>query len=101
MKNMSKLIYGKNGQVHFDSEKEKQIAIEYILHSPNVDFNIHENNQEQGAWGPEDRIHFRNEAGVPECLKRIMTAGNRSLYGRINCAEFCAEIRTIANNQSK
>ncbi|MGM9526870.1 MAG: hypothetical protein ACI3UZ_00830 [Oscillospiraceae bacterium] len=96
---MSKLVYGRYGQVCFNNEEEKRIAIEYILSSPNVDFTIHENNQNQGAWGPEERIHFKTEAGVPECLKRIMTAGNRSIYGRINCKEFCEEIRDIAKKQ--
>ena len=57
---MSKLVYGKNGQVKFDNDTEKQIAIDYILTSPNVNFRIHENNQNQGAWGPEDRIHFKH-----------------------------------------
>ncbi len=93
---MSQLVYGKNGQVYFNNEEEKRIAIEYILNSPNVDFNIHEENQNQGAWGPEDRIHFHREDGVPECLKRIMTAGDWSNYGRINCKEFCEEIRRLA-----
>lgn len=92
---MNQLIYGKKGQVHFDSEEEKQIAINYILSSPNVDFNIHENNQEQGAWAPEDRIHFKSKQGVPECLKKIMTAGRDGLYGRINCKEFCDELRKL------
>lgn len=96
---MSKLEYGKNKQVYFDNEKEKQEAIEYILSSPNVDFNIHEDNQNQGAWAPEDRIHFKSEEGVPESLKRLMTAGKPGLYGRINCREFCDEIRDIARNR--
>lgn len=95
---MSKLVYGENGQVRFFSEEEKREAIEYILTSPNVDFNIHENNQNQGAWGPEDRSHFKREEGVPECLKRNMTAGRPGLYGRINCKEFCKELRQIASN---
>lgn len=95
---MSKLVYGENGQVSFFSEEEKREAIDYILNSPNVDFNIHENNQDQGAWGPEDRIHFKREEGVPECLKRNMTAGRPGLYGRINCKEFCEELRQIASN---
>ena len=96
---MSKLVYGENGQVRFFSEEEKREAIEYILTSPNVDFNIHENNQNQGAWGPEERIHFKREEGVPECLKRNMTAGRPGLYGRINCREFCEELRQIATNR--
>ncbi len=96
---MSKLVYGKNGQVVFDNEQEKEEAIEYIITSPNVDFNIHEDNQNQGAWAPEERIHFYNEAGVPECLKRNMTQGKAGIYGRINCKEFCDEIRTIVQKK--
>lgn len=92
---MSQLVYGKNGQVYFDTEEEKQEAIRYILTSPNVDFNVHEDNQNQGAWAPEDRIHFQNESGVPECLKKIMTAGRGGMYGRINCGEFCKELRGL------
>ena len=98
---MGKLVYGRNGQVWFSSETEKREAIDYILTSPNVDFSIHENNQEQGAWGPEDRIHFYSDRGVPECLLRLMTAGRGSLFGRINCKEFCEEIRAEARRQRR
>ena len=42
------------------------------------------------------RIHFYSENGVPESLKRQMTAGRGNLYGRINCKEFCEELRQIA-----
>lgn len=90
---MGKLVFGKNGQVRFYSEEELREAVEYILTSSNVNYSIHENNQKQGAWGPEDRIHFLKEEGVPECLKRNMTAGNGHIWGRINCKEFCEFIR--------
>ena len=94
---MSKLVYGKNQQVKFKNEEEKQEAVTYILNTPsNVDFKIHEDNQNQGAWAPEERIHFYSENGVPESLKRQMTAGRGNLYGRINCKEFCEELRQIA-----
>lgn len=96
---MSKLVYGKKGQVHFDNEADKKTAVNYILTSPNVNFHIHENNQDQGAWGPEDRIHFKREDGVPDCLKKIMTAGRGALYGRINCKEFCEELRSEAKKR--
>lgn len=92
---MSQLVYGKNGQVYFDTEEEKQEAIKYILTSPNVNFNVHEDNQDQGAWASEERIHFQSEIGVPKCLKKIMTAGRGNMYGRINCEEFCAELRGL------
>lgn len=96
---MSQLVFGRNGQVRFDSEEELRIAIDYILTSPNVDFGVHENNQDQGAWGPEDRIHFKSGKDVPKCLKRIMTAGRPGLYGRINCKEFCDLIRAEARKR--
>lgn len=97
---MSKLIYGRNQQIKFNNEEEKKEAIDYILNSKNVDFNVHENNQNQGAWGPEDRIHFFNEDDIPKCLKRQLTAGRGDgIYGRINCKEFCEEIRQIAKNK--
>jgi len=89
---LSKLIYGKNRQVEFIDESEKQEAIQYMRTSDNVEF-VYENNQEQGAWGPEKRIHFKNEHGVPECLKRNMTAGRSGIYGRINCEELYDEVR--------
>ena len=88
---MSKLVYGKNRQVQFRDEQEKREAFYYLLSSPNVKF-THEDNQNQGAWGPEERIHFLREDGVPDCLRRNMTAGNGSLYGRINCKELCEEL---------
>lgn len=89
-------VYGRNGQVSFNSVQEKDEAIDYILTSDNVDFNVHEDNQNQGAWGPEERIHFRNRAGIPDSLLRQMTAGKSGMYGRINCKEFCEEVRNEA-----
>jgi len=99
---MSKLVFGKNGQVRFDSEEELKEAIDYIINSPNVNYNVHEDNQNQGAWGSEDRIHFYSSDDIPECLKRNMTAGNNgSIYGRINCKEFIEVIKTKAKENKK
>ena len=96
---MSNLVFGKNEQVRFDSEEELRIAVDYILSSDNVDFEIHENNQNQGAWGPEERIHFKSGQGIPDCLKRNMTAGKAGIYGRINCKEFCDIVREEARRK--
>ena len=95
---MAKLIYGRNKQVKFDSEDELNEAIDYILNSSNVNYGIHEDNQNQGAWGSEDRIHFKTLDGVPDCLLKNMTAGNKGVAGRINCKEFVAVIK---NNKQK
>ena len=92
---MEKLVFGKNGQVYFDSVEERDEAVTYIKNNPdNVDYNVHEDNQKQGAWGSEDRIHFKSKVGVPECLTKIMTAGNGSVDGRINCKEFVEYIKS-------
>ncbi len=98
---MSKLVYGKNGQVRFANENEKKEAIEYILNSSNVNFNVHEDNQNQGAWASEERIHFKKEEDVPNSLKKLMTAGRPGLYGRINCKDFCEEVRAEAKKRGK
>jgi len=96
---MTKLVYGKNKQVQFKNSAEKKEAFDYLLTSDNVSFH-HENNQDHGAWGSEDRIHFRNEEGVPNCLKNIMTKGRGNLYGRINCKELVDEILSLKNSIS-
>jgi hypothetical protein len=37
---IEKLVFGKNGQVHFDSVEERDEAVEYIKNTPeNVDYN--------------------------------------------------------------
>ena len=88
---MSKLVYGKNGQVRFRNEKERMESFEYLRSSPNVVL-VHEDNQEQGAWAPEERIHFKSLLGVPDGLLRNMTAGRGNIEGRINCAELIKEV---------
>ena len=89
---MSKLVYGKIGQVVFNDENEKKEAIDYLLSgTPNISF-VKENNQNQGAWGPEYRIHFISKDGVPVGLLRNMTAGRGRIVGRINCAELIEEL---------
>jgi hypothetical protein len=89
---MTKLVYGKNDQVEFLSETEKQDAIEYLINSPDIEFR-HEPNQDSGAWASEKRIYFYSAAGVPEGLRRNLTAGvGDRVIGRINCAELYDEV---------
>lgn len=95
---MTKLIYGKNQQVEFLSEAEKREAFDYLINSDDVEF-IHEQNQEQGAWASEKRIHFNSESGVPEGLKRNWTAGRGSaVVARINCGELFDEVLPLRDN---
>ncbi|CAM4344409.1 hypothetical protein [Weissella hellenica] len=91
---MSKLDYGVKKQVHFDSEADKQRAFDYLLDPNNTNIAFtHENNQNQNAWGPEDRIHFFSFTGVPNCLLDNMTAGVGNIAGRINCKELIDDLK--------
>lgn len=91
---MSKLKYGIKKQVHFDSEADKQIAFDYLLDPNNTNISFkHENNQNQGAWSSEDRIHFFSRDGVPDCLLNNMTAGVSNIAGRINCKELIDDLK--------
>ena len=97
---MGKLVFGKNGQVQFKNESEKLEAFDYLRESANVIL-VHEDNQDQGAWGSEERIHFKTLIGVPESLQRCMTAGRGNIAGRINCAELIAEVWGIGSSTSR
>ena len=89
---MTKLVYGKKKQVEFLSVAEKREAFEYLINSSDVEFYV-EQNQDHGAWGPEKRIQFNSETGVPEGLVRNWTAGRGSRpVARINCAELYDEV---------
>lgn len=94
----SKLVYGKNRQVRFLSESEKRDAFDYLINSDDVEFH-HEQNQEQGAWGSEKRIHFYSDVDVPIGLTRNWTAGSGGrLRGRINCAELYDEVIALRDD---
>lgn len=88
---MSKLVYGKNGQVRFNSLLEKQEAMEYLATSEDIKFR-HENNEEQGAWASEKRILFYKKDGVPAGLVRNWSAGTGKILGRINAADLYDEV---------
>lgn len=92
---MTKLVYGKNGQVRFLSEAEKQEAFDYLINSRDIEFH-HEPNQESGAWASEKRIYFYSKTGVPEGLVRNWTAGlGDRVVGRINCGELYDEVEPL------
>lgn len=94
---MSKLIYGAKGQVRFESEEEKQEALEYLATSPDVELR-YERNDEQGAWAPEKRIYFYSETGVPEGLRRNWTAGIGNVVGRINAGDLYDEVKVLRSD---
>lgn len=95
---MTKLVYGKTQQVKFLNEEEKKEAFDYLINSEDVEF-YHEQNQEQGAWAPEKRIHFYSEVDVPVGLTRNWTAGRGArLKARINCGELYDEVLPLRDD---
>jgi hypothetical protein len=91
-------VYGKTQQVEFLNEAEKQEAFDYLINSDDVEF-YHEQNQEQGAWASEKRIHFYSVAGVPAGLMRNWTAGRGTrLRARINCGELYDEVLPLRDD---
>lgn len=91
---MTKLVYGKDNQVEFLSEEEKQEAFDYLITSPDIEFR-HEPNQDSGAWASEKRILFYSKDGVPAGLVRNWTAGVGRVVGRINCGELYDELSPL------
>lgn len=95
---MTKLVYGKTKQVVFLDEAEKQEAFDYLIHSEEVEF-YHEQNQDQGAWASEKRIHFYSDIGVPTGLRRNWTAGRGTRRkARINCGELYDEVLPLRDH---
>lgn len=97
---MSKLIYGAKDQVSFKNDQEKEEAMQYLATSSDVELRF-ERNDQQGAWGPEKRIHFLSNDGVPEGLRRNWTAGTGRVVARINAADLYDEVEALRANRQE
>ena len=87
---MEKLVYGKENQIIFSSEKEKYEAIVYLCNDSNCNIYI-EHNQETGSYTNAYRITLlRPSIITPKALREAI----RSDY-RINCNEFIEELIKI------
>lgn len=87
---MVKLRYGNYNQVSFDSLEEYYYALGFLANSKNAEI-YWENNDDSGAWGSEGRIHcLIPEEKFPQCFR--FTAGNGSIYSRINCNEYVSNL---------
>ena len=87
---MEKLVYGKENQIIFSSEKEKYEAIGYLCNDSNCNIYI-EHNQETGSYTNAYRITLlRPSIITPKALREAI----RSDY-RINCNEFIEELIKI------
>ena len=84
---MYKSHFGRNGQVGFSCPEEYYELLGYLAKSDGSTRMTWENNEDQGAWGSERRICFHTRR-LPSagCLR--FTAGNGSIYKRVNCNDF-------------
>lgn len=87
---MIKLSYGTQKQVSFANFNEYYFALGFLANSNNAELRW-ENNEEQGAWGSEGRIHcLVPETRFPQFFR--FTAGRGNVYARINCNEYVATL---------
>lgn len=102
---MYKSSFGTNGQIQFNSEEEYYQALGYLAKSDGTSAVVWENNEQQGAWGNEGRIHFYiQNPPIPGNFK--LTAGTGSIKHRVNCNEFIENLTgnhnfIYGNNQNQ
>lgn len=83
-------------QIQFNNENEYYQALGYLAKSDGTSSIHWENNENQGAWGSEGRIHFYiNNPAIPGYFK--LTAGTGNIISRTNCNEFIKNIVTNNN----
>ena len=83
-------------QIQFNNKNEYYQALGYLAKSDGTSSIHWENNENQGAWGSEGRIHFYiNNPTIPGYFK--LTAGTGNIINRTNCNEFIKNIVTNNN----
>lgn len=87
-KNMK--TFGTQNQMQFADDHEFFQFLGYLAKSDGSSSLVWEHNENQGAWGSEGRIHLYNS--LPVAWNVRITAGNASIYGRINCNDFVEHI---------
>ena len=84
---MYKSFFGRNKQVSFTCPEDYYELMGFLAKSDGSVSLTWENNEDQGAWGSEGRVCFHTRK-LPSagCLR--FTAGNGSIYKRVNCNAF-------------
>ena len=78
-------------QIHFNNEDEYYKALGYLAQNNNTTSLHWENNELQGAWGSEGRIHFYVlNPSIPGNFH--LTAGTGNIHHRTNCNEFLSNL---------
>lgn len=91
---MPKISFGTDDQISFENEHEYYRALGYLCRDSSATSINWENNEQQGAWGSEGRIHFYIEnPNIPGKFR--MTAGTGNICSRVNCNEF---VKNLVSN---
>lgn len=96
---MYKQYFGKRKKMKFDSPEEYYETLGFIAKGDGSCDLYREENQNQGAWGPEIRMNcYNNLNKFTPPLKRKFTKGRgKKVLHRINCNEFIQDL--IDNHQ--
>lgn len=94
---MYKKYFGLRKKMRFDSPEEYYETLGFIAKSDGSCDLYREENQNQGAWGPEIRMNcYKNLHKFTPPLNRKFTKGRgKKVLHRINCNEF---IQDLINN---
>ena len=79
---MHKLVFGKDNQLSFSSDKEKYYSIGFICNSKNAII-TNEDNEKRGSYTDARRLRIKNTLNISAGLKNALRDSNR-----INCNEF-------------
>ena len=88
--------YGTQGQISFNSDTEYYQALGYLAKSDGTTSLTWENNEQQGAWGSEGRIHFYIDNPKITGYFRH-TKGRGNVVSRVNCNEFLLNLHKNHN----
>ena len=91
---MYKQYFGRPNKMRFDSPEEYYKTLGFIAKSDETCDLYREDNQNQGAWGPEIRMNcYKNLEKFTPPLKRNFTKGRgKKVLHRINCNEFIKDL---------
>ena len=94
--------FGTRNQVQFDCPADYYEFLGYLAKEDRTTKIVWENNDEQGAWAQEGRIHFYLTQPAALRARLNHTAGVGNIFSRVNCNDFVQHIkrhhRFISNN---
>lgn len=89
---MYKNVFGTKSQVVFSTAEDYYEFLGYLARNDSSTEIVWEDNQLQGAWGSEGRIHFFVPQPPALQAKLLHTAGVGNIVSRVNCNEFVEHI---------